>query len=81
MHLRSTHNNLEEQVRIIQSKLQRQITMLSKGKIVGGPKTQESAQFEYDLDRMIEEDIKLREEEEQLMRKVKRLQQKRRDEL
>lgn len=30
---------------------------------------------------MIEEDIKLREEEEQLMRKVKRLQQKRRDEL
>jgi len=28
LHLRSTHNNLEEQVRIIQSKLQRQITML-----------------------------------------------------
>jgi hypothetical protein len=68
-------------VRIIHSKLQRQITNLSKGNIIGGNKNSVTAQFESDLDKMVEDDIKLQEEERILMMKVKKLQAKRRDEL
>ena len=68
-------------MRIIHSKLQRQITMLNKGQIVSGGKNSVTAQFESDLDKMIEDDIKLQEEERLLMLKVKKLYNKRRDEL
>ena len=56
------------------------MTQLKKDRVVGGKNTI-TAQFEHDLDSLIEENIRLECEEQQLMQNVKKLQKKRRDEL
>jgi len=56
------------------------MTQLKKDRVVGGKNTI-TAQFEHDLDSLIEENIRLESEEQQLMQNVKKLQKKRRDEL
>jgi hypothetical protein len=56
LQLQRHQNTLSEQVKVIQAKLQRQIQHLSKNKLIVN---QTTVQFEYDLDKLIEEDIKL----------------------
>ena len=60
--------------------MRRQINQLKKDRLVGG-KNSFTAQFESDLDGLIEENIKLEEEERALIGKVKKLQSKRKGEL
>lgn len=80
IHLKNTKRDLEEQVKIIATKLRRQINQLKKDRLVGGKNTV-TAQFEEDLDKLIEANIKLQDEEKALMTKVKKLQAKRKSEL
>lgn len=81
IHLKSRKKDLEEKVKIIATKLKRQINTLRKDRLVGGGKSSVSAMLEEDLDRLIEENIRLQDEESILMAKVKKLQMKRKSEL
>jgi len=72
INLKSTQKDLEEQVKFIEVKLRRQINQLKKDRLVGGKGTF-TAQFETDLESLIEENLKLEDEETQLMAKVRKL--------
>lgn len=71
-------------MRNVEVKLRRQIAQLNKDRLVGGPGGAKSssvinAQFENELDHLVEENLKLEDEERQLLSKVKKLQARRRE--
>ena len=63
---------METDIKIIQTQLQRQIKQLQSDKIIVG----RAAVFEKQLDELIEEQVKLKETEMNLMKKVKIAQKK-----
>lgn len=72
LNLKMHKTGLESDVKIIQTQLQRQIKQLQSDKIITG----KAAVFEKQLDELIEEQVKLKETEHGLMKKVKTAQKK-----
>lgn len=70
--LKSKQRDLEGQVKIIATKLKRQINQLKKDRLVGD-KSKLTAQFDKDIDKLIEDNIKLQDEENDLVKKIKKL--------
>lgn len=72
IYLKTQHKQLEEQIKLIAVKLKRQVTQIKQER--SGHKTHFSAEFEKDLDKLIEENIRLQEEERVLTDKIKQIQ-------
>lgn len=78
-HLKNHGLELEDEVKLIATKLKRQIAQLKKDKLVqrGGG----TANIDAQLDAMIEENFNLQEEERALLTAVKKLQSKKQQQL
>lgn len=70
-HLKTKQRELEQQVKLISTKLQRQISVINSERFAG--KNRITAQFERDLDDLERTNAELKDEEHQLMDKVKKL--------
>ena len=70
---------LENQVKLISTKLKRQIDVINSERFAG--KNKITAQFERNLDDLIRENTELQQQEQDMMEKVKKMQAKRKKEL
>lgn len=77
--VKKNFNDLELQIKKIEVMLRRKSSQLYSNKIVD--KNGEIAKFESDLEHLIMEDVSLQAQEQELMSKVKKLQDKRKQEL
>eukprot|EP00347_Sterkiella_histriomuscorum_P001912 403370193 len=75
-HLKVKKKELEEDVKLIAAKLKRQINQLKKDRILGAG-GQLYAKIDLDLDKLIDDNLRLQDEEHKLTLQVKKMQKKR----
>ena len=84
INLKRNQKELEQEIKVIAAKFNRQMGLLKKARLVGGHAGQRSAitqEFESDFNHLIEENNQLQMQEQELTEKVRKLNAKRKKDL